>query len=136
MRLTFVVMSDLWNGIPIREQELEDVLVAFDADIAIALSDDAQVRQLNKDYRDKDKPTNVLSFPNSLGGGDVILAFETINREAEEQGKNPRDHAEHLVIHGCLHIMGYDHENDEEAAAMESIETELCRQLGFTPYEA
>lgn len=135
MKLDFVIMTDDWNDVGIREGDVENALDEFDAEIAIALSNDEHVQQLNKDFRGKDKPTNVLSFPNTVGGGDVILAFETLKREAEEQGKPLRDHAEHLVIHGCLHVMGYDHETDEDADEMEALETELCAKLGFTPYE-
>lgn len=134
MKLDFVVLSDLWDGFDLRADELESVLKDFNVDIAVALSDDAHVRRLNRDFRGKDKPTNVLSFPNTVGGGDVILAFETMKREAEEQGKDLRDHVEHLVIHGCLHIMGYDHETDEGAEEMEALEAELCGKLGFQPY--
>lgn len=135
MNLTFLKMSTKWAHVHVRRKELLDVLKKFDADIAVALSTDAHVRRLNRDFRGMDKPTNVLSFPNGIDGGDVILAYETLAREARIQDKPFRDHFEHLIIHGCLHIVGYDHENDAQAKAMETLETRLCKKLGFVPYE-
>ena len=91
------------------------------------------VRNLNRDYRAKDKPTNVLSFPAPHGPllGDVIIAWETLLREAEEEGITPADHLAHLTIHGLLHLLGYDHETDAEAVAMESLETAILAGLGI-----
>ncbi|WP_243404062.1 rRNA maturation RNase YbeY [Zavarzinia aquatilis] len=120
------------------------------AEIAITLSDDAEVRDLNRDWRGKDKPTNVLSFPGLEGAmaallppeaprplGDIILAFETCRVEAEEQGKPLADHARHLVVHGVLHLLGYDHEEDAEAEEMEALETMVLAGLGIPdPYGA
>lgn len=135
MNLTFIKMSTKWAHVHVRRREIEDVLKKFKGEIAIALSTDAHIRRLNRDFRGKDKATNVLSFPNGIDGGDVILAYETLVREARAQDKPFRDHFEHLVIHGCLHIEGYDHENDAQANDMEALETKLCKKLGFTPYE-
>lgn len=116
-------------------------------EIGITLADDETVRALNRDHRGKDKPTNVLSFPLADGDfeaeapgaplllGDVILARETVAREAAEQGKSLENHAAHLVAHGVLHLLGYDHETEAEAEAMERLEIEALRGLGVPdPY--
>lgn len=113
-------------------------------EIAVVLSDDATVRRLNRDYRGKDKPTNVLSFPNDGGTdpdggmaplGDVVLALETVLAEAEGQGKRAGDHLSHLVVHGVLHLFGHDHLKDAEARRMEALETRILAALGIDdPY--
>jgi probable rRNA maturation factor len=112
------------------------------ADACVALSDDSNVRALNATYRGLDKPTNVLSFPAGSGPrdgviplGDIVLAAETIAREAEQQGVAPIQHLQHLVVHGLLHLLGYDHETDEEAAQMEAVEIAVMASLGIpNPY--
>lgn len=118
------------------------------AEIAITLSDDAEVRVLNRDWRGKDKPTNVLSFPGLEGAmanllppdaprplGDIILAFETCRGEAADQGKSLADHTRHLVVHGVLHLLGFDHEDEAEAEEMEALETAILAGLGIAdPY--
>jgi probable rRNA maturation factor len=116
-------------------------------ELSIVLADDAMVQGLNRDWRGKDMPTNVLSFaalddedaPLVEGAplllGDVILAYETCTAEAREQGKPLADHFGHLVVHGVLHLLGYDHMDDGEAAEMESLETTLLAALGIPdPY--
>lgn len=116
-------------------------------EIGIAFADDERVRVLNRDYRGKDKPTNVLSFaltegeemPAPMGGpvmlGDLVLARETVLREATEQGKMPRDHAVHLIVHGVLHLLGYDHLTDADALLMERTEAEVLARFGLAdPY--
>jgi probable rRNA maturation factor len=110
----------------------------------VALSSAAAVQRLNRDYRHKDKATNVLSFPapqhetpdgTSATLGDVVLADEIVRAEAEDAGIPPRHHFQHLVVHGLLHLVGYDHEQDEEAAVMEGLEVEILRTLGIAdPY--
>lgn len=101
--------------------------------ITVLLTDDATVRELNGRFRGKDAPTNVLSFPaleNPEGFiGDIALAFETCKREATEQGKRLDDHLQHLVAHGVLHLVGYDHQSDAEAEAMEALEREILSGL-------
>ncbi|MBL4805327.1 MAG: rRNA maturation RNase YbeY [Alphaproteobacteria bacterium] len=110
-----------------------------DTELSLVLSDDEFIQGLNKQWRGKDKPTNVLSFPQDEPQllGDVILAFETIHREAEAQEKTFENHVSHLIVHGILHLLGHDHENDEEAEVMESLEIEILRALGVkNPYES
>lgn len=127
-------------------------LAAIDADVEIAvrLTGDAEVRTLNRDYRQKDKPTNVLSFPmvqpdlidglaNSDDGeillGDIVLARETCEREAAERKVEVSAHAAHLIVHGMLHLLGYDHMRDDEAEAMEALERQIMAGLGLhDPY--
>jgi probable rRNA maturation factor len=112
---------------------------------AVALTSDDVVRRLNKTYRGKDAPTNVLSFPTPillephLDGvrllGDVVLALETVQREAAEQGIPPLFHLQHLVVHGVLHLLGYDHETEADALVMESLETKILARVGIPdPY--
>ncbi|HZT87052.1 MAG TPA: rRNA maturation RNase YbeY [Stellaceae bacterium] len=112
----------------------------------IRLGDDAEQRELNRRYCGRDAPTNVLAFPASDPGaplpagaplllGDVVLAFETVAREAAEQRKTLVDHARHLVVHGVLHLLGYDHATEAEAEAMEAREREILAGLGVPdPY--
>ena len=105
--------------------------------IVILLTDDDSVQALNRDFRQKDKPTNVLSFPSAqdpIGNpegqiGDIALAYGVCAREAAEQGKLLSHHLQHLVAHGVLHLLGYDHEGDDEAEAMEALEREILAGL-------
>ena len=114
------------------------------AEVCIALVDDAAMRRLNGQFRAKDKPTNVLSFPSAMPAvanqrrhlGDIALGFETVMREAAAQRIAPPDHVRHLVLHGLLHLMGFDHESEAEAAVMEALEIEILAGLGIAdPYE-
>jgi probable rRNA maturation factor len=110
--------------------------------VTILLTNDAEVRAFNRDFRGKDKPTNVLSFCGSEveGGthlGDVALAYETIAREAGEQGKSLKAHVAHLTVHGMLHLLGHDHARAAEAKAMEALEIRILNTLGIAnPYES
>ena len=119
------------------------------AEISIVLGNDALVQDLNREFRDQDRPTNVLSFPFADGEaaasaagsgrpmmlGDVVLAFDTVSREAGEQAKSPRNHTLHLVVHGVLHLMGYDHGTEAEARVMERMEQQVLANLGIAdPY--
>lgn len=110
-------------------------------DVVILLADDVHVQQINGQFRDKDRPTNVLSFPAPDSAlphlGDLILAYGVCAAEAAEQGKSLSDHLSHLTIHGVLHLLGHDHEIDNEAEAMEAEERRLLARLGIAdPYRA
>lgn len=108
--------------------------------VAIALDSDAAMRRLNRTYRGLNKPTNVLSFPARADDGsflgDIALAHQTVLREAREQGKRPADHLSHLVMHGTLHLLGYDHElGERQARRMEKLEAKLLAAMGIAdPY--
>lgn len=116
------------------------------AELAILLTDDATIRTLNRDWRGIDKPTNVLSFPaasspaqdnNSAPAmlGDIAIAYETTRREAETEHKPFANHLSHLAVHGFLHLIGYDHETDDEANVMENLERQILSKLGIPdPY--
>ena len=115
-----------------------------DAEISIRIVDEAESQALNRDYRGNDRPTNVLSFPMELPEefnmpmlGDLVICAPVVEREAREQHKSLREHWAHMVIHGMLHLQGYDHINDEQASEMEGLEISLLHQLGFAnPYES
>lgn len=115
------------------------------ASASVALCSAEAVQRLNRDYRQKDKATNVLSFPaaDTMGQledgpemlGDVVLAAEVVRAEADDAGIAPKHHFQHLVVHGLLHLIGYDHEQDEEAVVMEGLEVEILHSLGIAdPY--
>jgi probable rRNA maturation factor len=125
--------------------------ISFCLEVSVRLADDAEVHALNFQYRTKDKPTNVLSFPmmdpDEFGAlanvddgevllGDIILAAETCALEAEAKGWGIPAYAQHLIVHGTLHLLGYDHEMGEtEASEMEALESRACRRLGLPdPY--
>ena len=118
-------------------------------EVCIVLADDSFVQALNRDYRSMDKPTNVLSFPAfdeadgdfARGGedrlplGDVVIAFETVEKEAVRDNKTLEAHLSHMVVHGVLHVLGLDHEDESDAAKMEALEVRALGALGFPdPY--
>ena len=106
--------------------------------ICILLSDDKTLRRLNRDFRGKNKATNVLSFPSSDGyAGDIAIAHGVTKAEAKAAGKEFSDHATHLVVHGVLHLAGYDHERLKDAQVMEPLEVKILKRLGIAdPYKA
>ena len=142
------IESDDWtDALPDAEAVVERAANAALGDVAgdlvVLLTDNGAVQLLNAEFRDKDKPTNVLSFPGGdmqMPGapvhlGDIVLAFGVCRDEAEAQGKSLANHLTHLVIHGVLHVLGRDHEDDAEAEAMEAQERTLLASLGVAdPY--
>lgn len=117
-------------------------------EVSIVLASDDFVQDLNKTYRHKDKPTNVLSFPQTeandiheqslplINLGDIIIAYETIVKESEEQNKPIANHYTHMLIHGGLHLLHYDHQSDDEAQIMEALEIEILNMMDIkNPYE-
>jgi probable rRNA maturation factor len=123
---------------------LNSTLIKFQpqAEVTVRLVDEPESQQLNRDYRGKDKPTNVLSFPFEAPPGidldllgDLIICKQVVEREAIEQNKLLMSHWAHMVVHGCLHLLGYDHLEDQEAEEMESLETEIMESMGYSdPY--
>ncbi|MCQ4631455.1 rRNA maturation RNase YbeY [Shinella sp. CPCC 100929] len=113
-------------------------------EVSLVFTSDAEIRSINAEWRSQDKPTNVLSFPafpltpGKMPGpmlGDIIFAQETLSREAGELGKSFDDHLTHLLVHGFLHLFGYDHMEDDEAEKMEGLETRILAELGLSdPY--
>ena len=143
------VEADAWRLFSGAEAQVRRAAEAALADAAtsavelgVVLADDERMRMLNRTWRGKDNATNVLSFPAPASGkgeprmlGDVVLAYETVVREAAEQGIPARDHLMHLAVHGVLHLLGYEHENDRDAEAMERREREILARLGVPdPY--
>lgn len=137
-----MVKSPLWQG---HEDSVVRAVAAAAAEegkageISLLLGDDAAIAELNKQFRGKDGPTNVLSFPGPRVEphfiGDIALAAETIVEEAQFQGKAFDAHAAHLVVHGFLHLLGYDHQNEADASRMEARETAILRSIGIDdPY--
>ncbi|TPD55526.1 MULTISPECIES: rRNA maturation RNase YbeY [unclassified Thalassolituus] len=113
-------------------------------ELTIRLTDEEESQALNSEYRGKDKPTNVLSFPFEMPPGiplellgDLIICVGVVEQEAQEQAKTTEAHWAHMVIHGCLHLLGYDHIKDDEAEEMEALERDLLASLGYPdPYAA
>ena len=140
------VEAEAWTGaLPdaeaVVERAAQAALGTVEGDIVVLLTDDAAVRELNGRFRDKDRPTNVLSFPAPENAfphlGDIVLAYGVCATEAETQGKTLANHLSHLVVHGVLHLLGRDHEDDAEAEEMEAEEREILAQIGVAdPYIA
>jgi probable rRNA maturation factor len=116
--------------------------VPADAELSLVFTDDAHISALNARFRGMDRPTNVLSFPSARQAGrfqqflgDIVLAHETIRREAEDQGLIFDHHLTHLIVHGFLHLLGFDHESEREAVVMERLETAILMGIGIAdPY--
>ncbi|MFM9912008.1 MAG: rRNA maturation RNase YbeY [Methylophilaceae bacterium] len=134
LAVQFVAKPD---GAPTRHQFKKWVLAALqtDAEITLRIVDSAEGQTLNREYRNKDYATNVLTFPlneNPLMG-DIVLCAPVVALEAAEQHKSLHAHYAHLTIHGVLHLQGFDHENDADAEAMEALETQIVTRLGYPP---
>ena len=151
-----LVVADCWQTEPEAEAVIQRAVAVAaeivdadvgEAELAVMLTDDAGIRTLNSNWRGIDKPTNVLSFPalqpSGPGGpdeaprmlGDIAIAYETTRKEADDEQKPFDHHLSHLAVHGFLHLIGYDHENDDDAEAMETLEQEILAQLGIPdPY--
>ena len=151
-----LVVADCWQGEPEAEAVIQRAIAAAaeavdadvgDAELAVMLTDDSGIRTLNGNWRGIDKPTNVLSFPAlqptapSRPGdaprmlGDIAIAYETMRQEADDEQKPFDHHLSHLAVHGFLHLVGYDHETDADAEAMENLEREILGLLGIPdPY--
>ncbi|MDF1719857.1 MAG: rRNA maturation RNase YbeY [Minwuia sp.] len=148
-----VISAGDWPGDAVAtvQRAVRSAIAGFDAadamgDISVALMDDASIRVLNRDFRNKDAATNVLSFP--LDGeaemlppgenaplGDIAVALETVQREAAAEEKDFGDHLSHMIVHGTLHLLGYDHEQDDDAEEMEALEREVLATMGIAdPY--
>jgi len=149
--LDFVVKSALWKKEPESEAVIKRAIAAAateassgNAEIAIVLTDDSAIRALNRQWRNRDQATNVLSFPAAkLPGnagmavplGDIVIAFETLAEEARAEGIPFTHHLAHLAVHGYLHLMGHDHEAEDDAQIMERLETGILARLGVPdPY--
>ena len=130
------------------ETSLRHIATQSNCEIGIACVDNAESHQLNLEYRGKDKPTNVLSFPSDLPDemaaildsfpiGDLVICIPVVLQEAIDQQKTPIEHFTHMLVHGTLHLMGYDHETSEQdAEEMEALEIEILKKLGFdNPYK-
>ena len=125
-----------WISEALRSDELTE------AEVSVYIVDEEESQELNFQYREKDKPTNVLSFPADIPDevgvpllGDLVVCAPVVEREAQEQGKTLDAHWAHMLIHGTLHLLGYDHIDDDEAEVMEALETRLITQLDFpAPY--
>ena len=148
-----LVVADCWQREPDSEAVIQRAVAAAaesvdedvaEAEVAVMLTDDAGIRTLNSNWRGIDKPTNVLSFPAPpapAGGGaprqlgDIAIAFETTRTEAAAERKPFADHLSHLAVHGFLHLVGYDHETEQDAATMEGLERRILAGLGIPdPY--
>ncbi len=147
------VECELWAALPNAEnlaaqaidkaRKVTKIKLHKDAEVSVLLVDDARIRSLNAQWRSIDKATNVLSFPASAPGklasnpllGDIVMAFETMQREARDEGKSLANHFSHLVVHGFLHLIGYDHENEGDAETMEALEIKVLAGLKIAnPY--
>ncbi|MBP2844849.1 rRNA maturation RNase YbeY [Dickeya oryzae] len=147
--LDLQIASENSHGLPSEadfRRWLEAVLPQFqdEAEVTIRVVDEEESHHLNLTYRGKDKPTNVLSFPFEAPPevelpllGDLIICRQVVEQEAVEQGKSEEEHWAHMVVHGSLHLLGYDHIEDSEAEEMEALETEIMQSMGYAdPYLA
>jgi probable rRNA maturation factor len=132
-------MADLehWISAALQSQEF------VDAEVSVYIVDEDEGQELNAQYRGKDYPTNVLSFPADIAAevgvpllGDLVVCAPVVAREAQEQGKTLQAHWAHMLVHGTLHLIGFDHIEDDEAETMETLETQIVTGLGYpAPYQ-
>ena len=161
MLVDVIVEDDAWEALDLpvlaeRAARATFVQLGMDADaweVSLLACNDARIAELNADFRDKPTATNVLSWPSEERGaeedggdplppegpdselGDIAIAFETCQREADEAGKSMADHVTHLLVHGILHLLGYDHIRDQDATLMEALETQILGKMGIAdPY--
>jgi probable rRNA maturation factor len=151
LHIETAVECESWRSLPDLEAMVQRCIMAVlaetgeklrdGAEVSLLLCDDARIRILNRQFRGMDKPTNVLSFPGpdpidaARVLGDIAIAYETVAREAAEQDKLLPDHVCHMIVHGFFHLLGYDHETDEEAEDMEAGESRTLQSLGIAdPY--
>jgi probable rRNA maturation factor len=153
LTIDIAIESDAWDAFPEAEDLATQAIntairmaqkpVMADAEISLLLTGDTHIRALNKEWRGKDKATNVLSFPacpperlaQSPSLGDVVMAYDTLVREAADEQKSLQNHFSHLVVHGTLHLLGFDHEQPDEAEIMENLERQILAALGIPdPY--
>ena len=146
------MQSLLWDAQPLAAQTVRDAIAAAaaalstaDGEVSILLTDDSAIRSLNRDWRGIDKPTNVLSFPaakTKAGAGakflgDIVIAYETLERECDDEDRIFLHHLAHLAVHGFLHLIGYDHQTDKDADAMEGLESKIMTRMNLpNPYLA
>jgi probable rRNA maturation factor len=139
MGAEIVILSEKWDAFPEAENVIKTTLKALRTKkFTLALSDDAHLQSLNKQFRAQDKPTNVLSFPQTAPRymGDVVMAYETLAREAQALDIPFAHHLAHLTLHGALHLQGFDHETPVEAEIMEAKEVFLLAKLNIpNPYQ-
>ncbi len=146
------IQSPLWKAQPLAEQTVRDAVSAAavalstaEGEVSIVLTDNSGIAALNRDWRGIDKPTNVLSFPasghkgseSSRFLGDIVIAYETLVRECNDEDRKFLHHLAHLTVHGFLHLAGYDHETDVQAEEMEGLESKIMTRLSMPdPYIA
>ena len=147
LAIDIAVEHDAWSTLgnvePRVRSAVEAALAVGDADVpddselSLVLCDDAFIRDLNQRWRGKDKATNVLSFPSADPTmlGDIVVAYETCAREAQDEGRPLADHLAHMIVHGVFHLLGHDHEDEDEADEMERLESQALARLGIaSPY--
>ena len=145
VQIDIAVEDKNWNDLGVDLEALSrkaietasSILDKSEGELSLAFVSDTAIQVLNRDYRHKDKATNVLSFPmEGLLLGDIVFGKETIVQEAQLQDKKFEDHLSHLIVHGFLHLLGYDHVDETDAAKMESVEIVVLSQMGIdNPYE-
>ena len=150
LQIDIQAQSPLWEAQPLAGQTVRDAVIAAasalstaGSEVSIVLTDNSTIRTLNRDWRGIDKPTNVLSFPaagqkageNARLLGDIIIAYETLERECDDENRIFLHHLAHLAVHGFLHLIGYDHQTDTQAEEMEGLESKIMTRLNMPdPY--